>query len=230
MRNRDLKLDLSADIIPIDFDVMQYLKEEQTKTQIVLHHSAGWDNARGMFAGWLADKTRVATCCGIDDKGKIYQAFGSQYWAWHVNIRSTGNRAVYRDPKFASYCDIKNARDVEMRTIGVEICNWGPLTFKKGKFYSWAGIVIPEEKVIEHEYRGFNAWEKYTDDEINALYKLLKYWGERYSIPLGYRENIWEVSEDALMGIPGVYTHGSYRIDKTDIHPQSEMIQMLMEL
>lgn len=226
---KDKKLNL-ADITMIDFPEDQYVMETQKKTQIVLHHSAGWDNARGMFAGWKADKQRVATAIGITDDGKIWQAFSSHFWAWHVNILSKGNARVYNDPKFRMHCNRENALNIEMRTIGIEVCNWGPLTFDHGDFYSWAGVKVKKEKVVEYEYRGFNAWEKYTDEEIEALYKLLKYWGSRYDIPLAYRPNIWEVNNDALSGAAGIFTHGSYRIDKTDIHPQPEMIGMLMEL
>ena len=41
---------------------------------------------------------------------------------------------------------------------------------------------------------------------------------------------MWEVSQDALCGKPGIYTHVSFRKDKSDCHPQKELIQMLKEL
>ena len=41
---------------------------------------------------------------------------------------------------------------------------------------------------------------------------------------------MWDVSKDALLGTPGIYTHNSYRRDKTDISPQPNMINMLRSL
>ena len=41
---------------------------------------------------------------------------------------------------------------------------------------------------------------------------------------------MWEVSKNALSAVPGLYTHNSYRKDKSDISPQSKMIEMLKSL
>ncbi len=60
--------------------------------------------------------------------------------------------------------------------------------------------------------------------------QLLVYWGERYEIPLTYNEDMWDVSDRALAGQDGVWSHTSYRSDKSDIHPQPEMIAMLKAL
>jgi hypothetical protein len=41
---------------------------------------------------------------------------------------------------------------------------------------------------------------------------------------------MWSVSKNALSGVAGVYTHNSYRRDKSDISPQPKMIEMLKKL
>ena len=57
------------------------------------------------------------------------------------------------------------------------------------------------------------------------------YWRETYSIDLTYKEDdMWTVSTRALKGEGGVYTHNSYRKDKSDIHPCPRMIAMLKSL
>jgi len=43
-------------------------------------------------------------------------------------------------------------------------------------------------------------------------------------------ENVFSLSKDALSGKPGIFGHCSYRLDKSDIHPQKEMIDMLKSL
>ena len=40
----------------------------------------------------------------------------------------------------------------------------------------------------------------------------------------------WNISSNALSGKNGIYTHVSYREDKSDMHPQAELIAMLQSL
>lgn len=242
-RFNQLKELTDAEFENIPFSEDQYIKEGVNKSQIVLHHSAGWDNARGMFAGWQADKQRVATCCGIDDSGKIYRAFLSRYWAWHVNIMSKGNSTVHQNELFKPFCNMKNAQDVERRTVAVEVCNWGSLTYRpdsrfRSSFHTWAStierpITIDENKVITYDepFRGYRNYEKYTEQEVDSLYRLVKHWMLVHNIKFQYDESrFWNVSQAALRGDPGVYAHVSFRADKQDLHPQLEIKQMLTAL
>lgn len=185
-----------------------------------------------MFAGWAADKQRVATAFGIVDNGDIFQAFGSQYWAWHINILSKGNAAI-RQQAFKPYAAFRHAEALEMHSIGYEFCNWGGLTLKDGKLLTWTGHHIKDEKrVIEYEtpFRGFNYFERYTDQELESARVLLRYHCQRYNIPSDYNPDMWEVTTKAVGGVPGIWTHASYRSDKNDCHPQPELIEMLKSL
>jgi hypothetical protein len=60
--------------------------------------------------------------------------------------------------------------------------------------------------------------------------KLLIFWNERYGIPLDYNQDMWALSSKALSGQDGVWTHVSFREDKSDCHPQPELIEMLKSL
>jgi N-acetyl-anhydromuramyl-L-alanine amidase AmpD len=213
---------------------VQFVKEEHDKKQIVLHHSAGWDNARGMFDGWAADKQRVATAMGIVDDGTIHQCFASKYWAWHINILSRGN-SIRTDQRFKKYMTYAHAESLEKHSIGVEVCNWGPLLYDgDSSFATWAGTRITDEKrVIEypgHGFRGHKYFERYTDAEIESLYKLIRYWAQRYNIQTTYTSDMWDVNVAAVSGHPGVWAHVSFRSDKSDMHPQPELLQMLKSL
>jgi hypothetical protein len=118
-------------------------------------------------------------------------------------------------------------------SIGIEICAWGQLTEKGGKFYNYVNREVAKEDVctLDEPYKRYTHFHSYTDEQIRSVENLLKYWNEIYGIPLDYREDdMWEVSTDALKGVSGVYTHNSVRKDKIDIFPQPEMIQMLKSL
>ena len=41
---------------------------------------------------------------------------------------------------------------------------------------------------------------------------------------------MFHVSMSALKGVSGIYGHCSFRPDKTDIHPQPDMIEMLEKI
>jgi hypothetical protein len=59
----------------------------------------------------------------------------------------------------------------------------------------------------------------------------LEYWKDVYSnIPYAYNADIWDVTSRALTGEPGIFAHVSYRPDKSDCHPQPELIQMLQSV
>ena len=73
-------------------------------------------------------------------------------------------------------------------------------------------------------------YQKYTAAQIEKTRQVLVFFNEKYNIPLDYNEDIWDVTERALKGEPGIFTHNSVRIDKTDVHPQPELIKMLESL
>ena len=80
---------------------------------------------------------------------------------------------------------------------------------------------------IRDRYRGYKYYEKYTDKQIAALKDVLEYLTKKYDIPFEYKEDMWDVSKDALNGVSGIYSHTSYRADKSDCHPQPELISMI---
>ena len=41
---------------------------------------------------------------------------------------------------------------------------------------------------------------------------------------------MWNLNEDALKGEPGIWSHTSYRPDKSDVSPQENLIKMLKNL
>jgi hypothetical protein len=210
----------------VDFEGF-YFKAEFTKKQIIWHHSAGWDNARGMFDWWKNDKvTHVATSIGISDDGKIWKGFDEKFWAASIgckidSFQNNGISLQYRNGR------VINNQALDESAVAVEICNWGSLTEKGGKFYTWANVELPKEKVIELNYKGIKYYEVYTDEEIKAL----KYWtllnAMRFEIPLDYSyDEFFSISKKALSGQKGIFTHNSYRSDKTDVSPQPKLIEM----
>lgn len=223
-------LDKSRDIIKYDFSSEQFIQEEHPKLQIYLHHTAGNSNGMEVYRFWESNPERISTCVTICGKpkandnfldGKIIQGFSSKKWAYHLGLRESTFQKFNIPYK-----------SLDKISIGIEICNWGQLTRKDGKFYTHANTVVSEENVCEltQPHRGFRYYHAITDAQIVSVEKLLRYWGETYGIPLTYKEDIWDVCPRALMGESGIFTHNSVRYDKVDVSPQPKLIEMLKSL
>lgn len=215
----------------VPLDASEYVYETSGKVQIVLHHTAGNSSGVSTINSWNTDKRgRIATCVCISGKGEskntydgeICQAFSSKYWAYHLGIKPE----VFRS-RGLPY------KQLDQLSIGIEICNWGPLKLIDGKYYNYIGRIVPLDQVciLPTKYKGYNAYHAYTDAQIESVRQLLVFWSQKYLIPLKYNElDLWHLSDNALKGVPGLYTHNSYRRDKMDVVPQPKLVEMLKKI
>lgn len=211
----------------VSFPANQYIAEEHPKKQIYLHHTAGNANGEQVFKGWESNAERIATCVTISGPGQgsvdgqIIQGFSSKHWAFHLGLKeSTFQRAC------VPY------QSLDKISIGIEICNWGQLTEKNGKFFTYVNRELPRSQVCELEkpFKGHKYYHNYTDAQIESVKQLLLLWKDRYGIPLDYNEDIWDITPRALKAASGVFTHNSVRRDKVDVYPHPKLIQMLKSL
>jgi hypothetical protein len=214
----------------------EYVKEKTIKNTIYLHATAGSHRADFTIDAWNKDRSstksrlRIATSFvigGLDrngsDKdamdGKIYRAFDEDYWASHLGLKTANNTQLNK------------------QSVGIEICNYGPLTKSKdGKFLTYVNSLVPESQVCDlgYKFRGFQYYHKYTDKQIESLKNLMLFLSQKYNIDLRCglferldRPDAFEVNQNALNGDYGVWSHSSVRKDKSDVSPQPELITML---
>jgi len=125
-------------------------------------------------------------------------------------------------------------------SVSIEIDAWGGLKYRDDKWWTYIdnfnqngrGKSVAPERVISYPdgYRGYNGYEKYTDAQIETTRQLIMFWHKKYGIQLCYNEDMWDLSKNALNGCAGIWTHNSYRPDKSDCHPQKELVKMLQNL
>ena len=209
-------------------DDNEYMKVETKKNAIVLHHTAGGHNPIWTINSWNNDtRGRIATAFTVGGKsisgdnsldGLVCMAFEPKYWGWHLGVKGTNGK-------------------LDKRTIGIEVCNYGPITKgKDGKFYNYVKKPMPNSDVYDlgFVWRGYRYFHKYTNAQLDSLKNLLGWLSQEFGIDLKSHQpwsaKSFEVNEDALSGESGVWTHVNYRKDKTDCHPQPELIQMLNSL
>lgn len=142
-----------------------YLKIENTKTQIVIGHT----NNNGMkhYNGWLHrhnGKYQKTAAFTIDVSGSIYKHF---------------------EPKFQSkYFDDK---EIEEKSIVILLDNDGWLLKDKVKnqYITWVGHIYKEPiKIIEKKWRGYNYWTPYTEEQMESAKDLVKFLCNEFNIPM----------------------------------------------
>jgi N-acetyl-anhydromuramyl-L-alanine amidase AmpD len=207
------KLDINS-IIQARLPATQFYAEKHDKKQIVLHHTVSNGNANNVISAWKKTPSRVGTAFIIDGEGIIHQCFSSAHWAHHLGTKLKQNKLL------------------NQQSIAIEICSWGGLKKVGQKYYSTFGIELKENEVLNYNktIRGFQYFQKYKPKQLESLKLLVQYLCEKYAITPKLNSDIWDINQQALSGIRGIFTHVSYRKDKSDCHPQLELRNLLNNL
>lgn len=188
----------------------QFVEIETMKTAIVLHHTAGRGKAENVISWWNSTKSREGTHYIIEKSGRIVQCIDEKFYAFHLGTRFSNNVQL-------------NAQ-----SIGIELVNWGWI--KDGK--SYLGIKVPEAHILDlgFDWRGYRYFESYSDAQLDSAMRLIEAISKKWNISLknDYSVDSWfEVNQRAKSGQGGLWTHASYRSDKTDCSPQPHLIARL---
>lgn len=172
----------------------EYYPIQTKKKTIVLHHTEGGHRPDWVIQGWDKDKTKggkilkVATQYVIGGKstrdgnrdwdGAIFQAFPDEMWAHHLGTKNTNNA------------------ELNMQSIGIEICNYGPLIkSSNGMYFNYVNGLVPEEDVIDlgKNWRGYRYYHKYTDNQIESTLYLIRKLSDKFNINI--KKGILELFE-----------------------------------
>ena len=107
------------------------------------------------------------------EEGHIYQLASIHHRTWHAGFKRKDGRII-EWPQFGGKMPLANGVHTTSPNhwcVGVDLSNWGHLTKRGGKYYSYANAIIPEEKVFFDE--DGNPWEEYTEDGIDAYVELM---------------------------------------------------------
>ena len=212
----------------------EYCAGPTSKEYIFIHHTAGWNNPYKVVDQWERDtRGRIATqfliggphpkTSDIKHDGVVLQAFGDKNWAYHLGKNGSSH--------------------MHSHSVGIEVCNFGPLTKDGDKYYTWANTEVHEKNVTDlgEEWRGYQYWHAYSDEQISALERVIKHIAKIHNIDigLGLKEGLknekpfkaFDFKEDAFYGrVKGVLSHSNTRKDKTDMYPCPRLVEMLKSL
>ena len=204
-----------------------------------IHHTAGWNNPYNTINSWNKDdRGRVATqyCIGGtsvkvgsygDDKynGTVVECFPDNYIGWHLGKVGNFNMSKY--------------------SSAVEINNFGYVTKKNGKYYTYVNSEVPESMVCDlgYEFRGHQYWHAYTKEQIESLGLLIKHVKNIYpdidmtaGLPQLLKDGVhpkdaFGFNDDAYNGrIKGLWTHTNVRTDKFDCFPDPKLVELLKNI
>lgn len=209
-----------------NFPDNSYCQEKKSKKQIVLHHTVSGKGISGDITTWINNSNKVSTTYIISREGEITQLFDPDKWAYHLGIKSE---------VFTQFGVKTSNIRLNSESIGIELDNWGGLTKKGPGEYITAYksiIKISDDLIINYPngYRGYNYFEGYYEPQLRALGKLLIYLCKKYNISTVYHDNMFNQNKEALNQTNGIWSHTSFRSDKSDVHPDPNLIKLLQTL
>lgn len=208
----------------------EYINGKYVNDYIILHHTAGWDDPKQVIDSWGRDSLgRVATEFVIGGQrctdgrniydGQIYRSYPQGCQAYHIG--SSGS----------SY--------MNLHSVGIELCNMGWVSNNR----TYTNALVKESQIVrlKESFRGYIAWHKYSDKQLQSLRELLLYISKRDNIDLHKGIYQWiklegsmkafDFHQDAYNGkVKGLITHANIRKDKYDVSPQPELIDMILTL
>tara|TARA_R100000951_G_C2646956_1_gene182875 strand:- start:1139 stop:2068 length:930 start_codon:yes stop_codon:yes gene_type:complete len=235
--------DISSQYFTTNFDQIihrhhlphgEYVKGPIQNEYIFLHHTAGNANPYRCIEHWGKDtRGRVATefvLGGInhrngDDEydGVMVQAFAEGNQGWHLG--KTGSGFMNR------------------HSVGLEICSMGYLEKVDDKYLTYVKSECKSNQIatLPESFKGRLYWHKYSEEQIKATEKWIRYVGERdeIDIRLGLKQFIkkhgptkgFDFNSDAYYGkVKGLLTHTNVRKGKMDCFPQPDFVDMIMSL
>jgi hypothetical protein len=235
----ELEKHLDSEITLNAFEIY-YLDEDEYHAgpnkpeYLFLHHTAGGDNPLAVVDQWNDDtRGRIATEFLIG--GPSVNGKNTKYDGVIVKCMPDGG--------FGAHLGDNGSQHMHNNSVGIEVCNFGPLTKVGNVFKTYTGTIVHPNQVCDlgFKFRGSQYHHKYSEAQIEALRELILFIKERNGINIKKGLVEWlttktpteafEFSKDAWAGkVKGLLTHTNTRKDKTDMSPQPDLIKMLKSL
>jgi hypothetical protein len=233
--------ELDSELVELPYDTLlmnpdQWHSGPNQPEYLFYHHTAGWHNPYNVVKAWDSDS-----------RGKI----GTEWIIGGPSIRDGSKRfdgqvvKCMPDGAWAYHLGAVD-RNMHINSIGIEVCNFGPLTPTGEGFKTYAGQWVDDSQIedLGFTWRGYRYWHKYSDAQLESLYDLTHQIRDIYCIDINNGLKSWlnqqsdedkqkafDYVEDAKLGrIKGLLSHSNVRTDKLDMSPQKNLIQMINNL
>lgn len=213
----------------------QYVDAKVKQKGITLHHTVSAGSPYPVVDGWNRDNRGavgthfVIGGIGLDGStgfdGVVMQCAAIEDWVYHMLTTRMGRSNNHNTT-------------VNMLYVGIEICSFGCLQEKGGKFYTMDGTnrEVPESMVeeIRPDWRTYKYWHRYSDKQVEAVVKVIKGLDKLLGLGLASSkydklDTLFDLSWDALNFRRVLTTHASFEADKFDAYPCERLIRRLKE-
>lgn len=223
---------------------VEFYKNETQKNTIFIHNSNSCSRPDWRIGNWQKrwekDKSGFYV---LDNNGKpkelkvgSHYVIGRSSSSADINIWDGKVLRAIDDKYCINHLDINsaNCQDLNFKSISIEICNYGHLTHRDGKFYNSVNKLVRDSDVVELEdsFRGYKYWERYTSKQIESLRVLILHLKQKYNIEIekGIYDKNWFEYGDNWFSLGGLRNYSQVNRDVFGIFPQKEMIRMLNSL
>lgn len=124
---------------------------------LVYHYTAG--GSANSCVKYFQKKDGVSAHFVIDRDGRIIQMVNLSDRSWHAGVSTW-----------------KEEKNVNLFSVGIEICNWGILEKKDKKYFCWPNsynLQYSGETPFKDNIGRY--WEKYPEEQINSVVKITKF-------------------------------------------------------
>lgn len=174
----------------------EYVDQVTAKNALTFHFTAGYGNVTTLGTYFNDKPGKVATTYGCDREGFIAEYFPPAKWAFHLG---------------SSWYN-------EMRTIGIEIINIGPLWNRNGILFDAYGNRYNGEYItLKTPFKGVIHWATFSEAQYEAVGKWAAERCLAFGIPTVIHTNLDYVPNNEKL--VGITTHTHFRTDKYDIGP-----------
>jgi hypothetical protein len=233
-----------------------FFDEITMKTSVIIHHTAGWsygqpNAAASSIEGWteraIEENYPVATQYVITQDGHIELVFNEAFWSYHGSIGTQDKYTIGIELQALGY--MKGRRQTSNGSVSY---TRGDLTVDQNRARKYIKSSITSQDVIDVDalfskpvdengneitFRGYNYFQKYSPEQLQALEQVLRGIKSRHpQIDFTYdynrmfpRSPLYDSSTANLKNRSGIYTHNTFR-KKTDVFPQLELLQLLKRL
>lgn len=175
-----------------------YYKEIYGKTQIIIGHT--YRNNMLHYAEW------------------VYRLNGKNKKTATFTITKEGTTHQHYDPKYYSTF-INKEQDKASISIILENVGWLKKDGITNKYVDWLGneYIKQNEEVLNKRWRNYSYWDKYSQEQLKSLRKLVVELCDDYNIPKNFiGHNVYDENVDLYKGI--VFRSNYYQ-ETTDVSP-----------
>lgn len=144
---------------------------------------------------------------------------------WNTfSISRNGNIYQHYDEKY--YSDFLGVKEGDKISISILLENMGCL-FKtsSGKYMNWLNEYCDADRVVEKEWLGYDFWEKYSDEQLESLVKLINFLTEKHNIPKKFID--FHTYHKNTHKFKGIVFKGNYIEDSSDMNPLLNTDQLI---